>query len=159
MRSTRKVALVAAVLGATLAGCGGGDGDAGLSKEEFIAKAEPICADANRKEEGIVKEGPGWLYGPKFRDPALMTPFTRVGRDALRRLRALEPPEEDRQTLDEVLKHIETGLGAIEQEIAAVRAGKRATTAGNLKEYETAYGDLAAAAGRYGFTQCQGVGF
>ena len=159
MRSTRKAALVAAVLAAALAGCGGGDGDAGLSKEEFIAKAEPICADANRKEQGIVKEGPGWLHGPKFSNPELMTPFTRVGRDALRRLRALEPPEEDRQTLDEVFTHIETGLDAIEQEIAAVRARKRGTTAGNLQEYETAYGDLASAAGRYGFTECQGVGF
>ena len=163
MRSTRNIVIVAAVL-AGLVGCGGdgdgGDGGEGQpSKEEFIAKADAICADANKKEEAIVREGPGWLYGPKFSDPELMTQFTAVGRRALRELRALEPPEENREALDQTLSNIDRGLDAIEKEIADRRARKRDTTAANVKTYETAYGDLATAAGRFGFTECQGVAF
>lgn len=186
MRSTRKVALIGAVAGArvpagarataltivalaavSLAGCGGDDeggggsneGSGGMSKAEFVAKADAICAEANRKELAIVREGPGWLYSPKFSDPKLMTRFTAVGRDALRRLEALEPPEEARADVRAVVGHIQTSLKAIEQEIADQRAGKRGRTSKNLQVYETAYGDVAASAGRAGFNECQGVSF
>lgn len=158
MRSVATVCTALALAAAGVTGCGG-DEDEGLSKEDFLAKAEAICADANRKEEGVVREGPGWHSGPKFSDPELMTRFTAAGRDALRQLRALEPPEEERKAFGEVLANIDEALGAIEKEIAAVRARQKGTTAANVRTYDTAYGDLGAAAGRAGLSECQGVAF
>jgi hypothetical protein len=161
MRYTRRPVLVIATLAVAafgVAGCGG-DEERALSKQEFVAKADAICADANRKEAGIVREGLGWHYGPKFSDPELMTRFTAAGRDALRRLRGLEPPEKEREVVRDVLANIEKALGAIDKQIAASRAGKKDAKSANVRAYETAYTDLGAAAGRSGLTQCQGVAF
>lgn len=161
VRATAWIVLVFAFAVAGVVGCGGDDDkeEQGLSKQEFVAKADAICATANRKEEGIVREGPGWHYGPKFSNPRLMTRFTAAGRDALKQLRGLEPPEEERETVRAVLANIEKALGAIEKEIAAARARQKDTTAANVRTYESAYSDLGVAAGRSGLSQCQGVGF
>ena len=155
----RRRSTILALLALGAAGCGGDDEESGLSKEDFIAKADAICAEANKQEAAIVREGPGWHSGPKFSDPELMTEFTAVGRGAVRRLRALEAPEEQRAAFAEVLVKLDVALDAIEKEIAEQRANKRGGTSANSITYETAYSDVAAVAGRAGLTECQGVAY
>ncbi len=46
---------------------------------------------------------------------------------------------------------------ALDEQIAALRAGDRAGESEIVNEYELAYGDLARAAGVLGFTECQGL--
>jgi hypothetical protein len=150
------VCSAAATAALGLAACGSDEGTARSAKAEFVSQADAICAAANRTEQAVVREGPGWHYGPKFRDPALMTRFTKAGRVALTRLRALEPPSESRATFDRVLTNIDSALGAIEAEIAG---GGDVQTAKYTKAYESAYADLAVSAGTAGLTECQGIGF
>jgi hypothetical protein len=49
----RRLALFAFVLAIAAAGCGGGDGGGALSREEFVAQLDQICADFNEKEDEV----------------------------------------------------------------------------------------------------------
>src|SRR5215218_7215789 len=95
----QRTAALLATATALIAGCGGHDNDR-LSEQDFISKAEAICADANRKEAALHPGGLGWHSGPKFGDPEFLSRFNAAGRAALRQLRALAPPEEDAKSVD-----------------------------------------------------------
>lgn len=145
------------LLGLALGACGGDD-DAGLSRQEFVAKADTICKEANRREAELGPGETGWHYGPKFNDPDFLSRFSAVSGGALRKLRALEPVPAERARVDDVLSAMEARRAAMDSQIAGLRAEKRDIAAANVRAYETAYGDLAAAAGPLGLTECQGVG-
>ena len=153
------VVTVATVALVALGGCGGGDddGDDRLSREEFVAKADAICAEANKKETAMNPGGPGWHSGPQFEDEEFMTEFNAIGRDAVRQLKALTPPEADQAKVDAVITHMETMVKAFDEQIAAIRADKKGTTAAIVTAYERAYADLSVVAGPLGLSECQGV--
>jgi hypothetical protein len=158
-QTIRALACSAALIAALgLAACGGDDEPDRPAAGDVVAQADVICADANRAERAVVPDGVGWHYGPKFRDPELMTRFTKAGREALAGLRALEPPPADQPGFTEVLSNIDAVLGAIEAEIAGVRSGGDPQTSKHTRAYEKAYADLAVSAGSAGLTECQGVG-
>ena len=82
-----------------VAGCGGGDGGGGeaLTKEEWIAQADEICAEANTQIDALGE--PASLeevadYSAKA---------TEISRAQLEELRALTPPEGDEALIDEAL--------------------------------------------------------
>ena len=124
-------AIVTLAAVAALAGCGGegadkGGGDGanaeGISKSEFVAQADAICADANEERQS-------------FQTPALFARplnFQRIERyakkldalfaSAMRKLRALEPPEEDADTVDEILARFERAVGMSDDFVAAQRS-------------------------------------
>jgi hypothetical protein len=152
----RAATLLALLALAAAAGCGGED--EGLSTEDYVAEADAICAAANKKETALDPGGLGWHYGPKFGDAQFLSEFNDVGGAALRRLQALEPPEEDATTADEVIASIKRIASAFDDQIAALRAGDRAGESEIVNDYELAYTDLARAAAVLGLTQCQGLG-
>jgi hypothetical protein len=152
----RAATLLALLALAAAAGCGGED--EGLSKEDYVAEADAICAEANKEETALDPGGLGWHYGPKFGDAEFLSEFSEAGGAALRRLQALEPAEGEAGTADEVIASIKRMAGAMEDQIAALRAGDRAGESEIVNEYELAYSDLARAAGVLGLTQCQGLG-
>ena len=151
----RVTALLALVALAAAVGCGGEDGE--LSKEDYIAEADAICAKANKRETALDPGGLGWHYGPKFGDAEFLSDFNEPGRAALRRLRALVPPEEDTRAAREVLAAIKRLSEAMDEQIAALRAGDRSGESEIVNDYELAYGDLARAAGALGLSECQGL--
>jgi hypothetical protein len=150
-----RLAALLATTTALIAGCGGDDER--LSKQDFSSKAEAICADANRKEAALHPGGLGWHSGPKFGDPEFLSRFNAAGRAALRRLRALAPPEEDAKRVDALVSSIDGMVGAVDEQIAALRSGHRDRTQANVRRYELAYSDLATSAGSLGLTECQGL--
>lgn len=125
--------LLVVALAAT-AGCGGDD-DGGITKSEFIAKAEAICSDANRKETAFG-------VPPIDSRTAKRATFNQIGKAALGELRALpEPPAEIRAD-------VEATFAALDRTLAA---------GDDLPRREKAYLDLSAAAGTAGFTECVGL--
>ena len=95
------LALAASV--ALVAGCGGGGGDR-LSKEEYIAAADKICAEANSSIDAL-----GEPTEATFDD--YIAQAEKIAREQLDKLRALKPPGEDEATLNKAYDLIEQQIG------------------------------------------------
>jgi hypothetical protein len=99
LRATRIVVL-AALSSLTLHACGGG-----LSKEEFIEAADELCEKADQRSQE--------LQPPT--NPQALRVFVERAEQITRRLvedlRELEPPEEDRHTIERMIDKIEEAIG------------------------------------------------
>ena len=152
------LALVAAI---ALSGCGGDDEKSAApatnaTDQGFVAKADAICAEGNKKEAALGAPGPGWIYEKQFDDREFLVAFNAVGRTTLRGLRQLRPPADQREAFTTVVESIDRMVRALDARIAGLKARKRDPST-QVNSYYSAYSDLAAAAGRLGFTECQGV--
>lgn len=87
------IAATVTAVGLLAAGCGGGED--GLSKDEFVAKADAICKEANANAMAIDVKGPD--------DPEFHGRFQA----AVRKLSALTPVEEEKAAVDEVISAFE----------------------------------------------------
>lgn len=136
------LASMLALAAVAAAGCGGDDETSAKTEtsatSEFVAKAEAICADANRKEARL--EPAGGTAQPNFKDAAFIAKFNAIGEDALKQLRAIAQPADPAA--------VDTFYASVERMLAARYVG----------EWESAYLDRATAAGPAGFTECQGLG-
>jgi len=126
------VAIVAALL---LAGCGGSnDSSSGssISKEEFIAKADAVCKQSNKRMEKELFEflrqnrtGGGSLRKPsvaqneKFIASVLVPNLRRE----IKELKALGVPDGDEEKVGAMISALEEGLETAENETATVAAG------------------------------------
>lgn len=122
----------------------------------YIAEADAICREANEKERALGAEGPGWMYSGQFDDAKFLADFNAIARDALRELKALTPPAEDREKAEAMTEAIDRMADAINVRIKDLRAGRTDSSA-QLKKYEHGYTDLAVAAGPLGLSECQGL--
>ncbi len=142
----------------SVAGCGGDDDDEGpskqASKQEFIAQADAICQEADKKQAAVA-EGEG-IYGENFGDAAFLSRYNAVTRDALERLRALDAPEADREAVDDVLSAVKRSVAAVDKRITALRARDLPRQSQAEQAFERSYGDIAASAGALG-VRCQGL--
>jgi hypothetical protein len=99
-----RLLLVVAIGIASVAGCGGGDDDGGsgdgASREAFVADANAICRDGEKKIDEVTQEGREELEqassGEEQRKVVgdLLEQTAEEYRPYLDRLRALEPPED-----------------------------------------------------------------
>jgi hypothetical protein len=117
------VAALAFVL--ALAGCGGGEeggskAEEGVSKQEFIGKADAICTEANERREA--------LQSPEMRSlehPGAVVRYARtmepVYAGALTRLKGLEVPRKDEETIKAMLAKFEQAFTRIPDVVAAGR--------------------------------------
>ncbi len=116
------VPVVAAFLLATSA-CGG---EKAVSKDAFVAQADAICREANSEREaisdtkvkrgGVGQEEAGVEYGTKIKP---------VYERALARLKALEVPRGDEETIDAMVAKFEQAIVQIGPFIEAARAHDR----------------------------------
>ena len=157
------------VLAALLASCGGDDGTTGRAEgaqasatvvatpgSPFLSHAEAICRDANEKEAALGAPGIDWIHSEHFTDLDFLVEFHAIGRSALRDLRELSPPAEDRERYSEALRAIAQMLRGLDEQITAVRDGRGGATDA-IAVYEKGYIDLAAVGGVLGFTECLGI--
>jgi hypothetical protein len=144
------LASLVAIAATSIAGCGGDD-DKGTSKQDYIAKADAICHEADKQQ------GAGGVYGDNFSNAAFLTRHNAVTRDALKRLRALEAPDADRKEVDAVLTGLQGTVTAIDKQIAALRARDLPKQSEASREFEAAYGSVVAAAGAFGLSRCQSL--
>jgi hypothetical protein len=162
-------ALVATALLA-ITGCGGGsDGDATAknrdaaakkarvaTKSSYAAKADAICAVANKEEAAAGAPGPGWIYRPELDDVHFLKRFNAPGQEALRKLRALKPPAAERQSAAAMFAAIAKMVHALDGRRADLQAHK-GNASDRARVYVDGYSDLTPAAAVLGVSQCQGV--
>ena len=99
MSQRRSVAVPAAAV-LSVAGFGG---DEGLTTQEYVAKADAICLDTAKKQAAVEKGITGGTYGAAFNDEKFLSRYNAVTRNALKRLSALDAPEEERKAVANVL--------------------------------------------------------
>lgn len=122
--------------------------DEGLSKEEFIERADAICRESEEQTEEIEPpRTPEELAG--FVDEA-----ERITGDLLRKLRDLEAPEEDRQEIDALLNKIQEALGHLPE----IGRAAEEESAERIKQLGRELRDVSAEANEmardYGFEVC-----
>ena len=154
-------AAMAVLVAAALAGCGSND-DGGAatssaaSAPSYKVRADAICAKANKKEAAAGAPGPGWIYMPEFDDVVFLRKFNRPGHEALRALRALEPPAGQRARAAAMVAAIAQMVRSLDGRITDLQTGK-GDASSRIKAYLDAYSDLTPAAAVLGLSECQGV--
>ena len=156
-RSRLAVASSVTVAVLSVAGCGGDDDDEGPSMQELIAQADAICREADQEQAAVRGSGPRPGIYANFSDRAFLSRYNAVTRDALRRLRALDAPEEDRKAFDGLVSAVKGSVAAVDKQIAALRARDLPRQSEADRELERSYGDIAVSAGALGLSRCQGL--
>ena len=156
MRGKGFAAAVIAVAALVGAGCGGDDetpgGGEALTKQEWIAKADAICADA---QERIQKLGdPGT-------DLSKLAELTGDAKEILEAevaaIRDLNPPPGDEQQIDAMLAQVENGSEALEALIEAATSGdisKLQEITAEGSEFSKASAEADRLASDYGLKEC-----
>lgn len=137
-----------------VAGCGddGDDGDDGatatqtatgpaLSKEEFIRRADRICAEGDAE---IDAEGLEFAGREDALNELVQTVIVPMTRQQVDQIRALTPPKGDEEQINEFLDTLERGLSEIEANPSLI-----ATTGGTATLIEARQ-----LADDYGFKSC-----
>ena len=156
------------VLGGVLAalafaGCGGDDAEkadtakASAKPPGFVAKADAICAEANKQERALGAVEVDWIYHEPFSDPEFLAEFTAIGASAVEQLQRLKPPPGDEKLMAAMLSAITRMVTVLEERTADLRSGKDKHHSEQMNAYLTGYSDLAVAAGPLGLTECQGL--
>lgn len=161
MKATSVASGVCAVLVAVAAGCGGGNGGDGLSKDELISQADEICEKyAERQEvlqEGAPEEDPTagdvsdetWDRAAEFlRDAADLV------RDQTAELRELEPPEEDEADWDENLERLESVADSLDEGAQAAADKDRDALVRIFRDVQRVGAEADRYAREYGFREC-----
>ena len=125
----RKLVAGLGALALVVAGCGDEEkestssGDS-LTKTEYIAKADEICAAAKKVTDRANKQIDALPANARVQDgvPAIASAL-EASRNAARRLQALPEPGEDKATLDAYLANIDKTNAAGARLEAAARAG------------------------------------
>ena len=120
----------------------------GPSKEEYIAQADEICAEA-----GAAGEALGIPKNEKEFDETVEE-ATQITLEAIAQLRALEPPEDDREVIETIYNNMEEAVAYIPQIQEASDRGD-AEAMGELNQQLTHAAMVAEElARRYGFKEC-----
>lgn len=154
-------AATAILVAAALAGCGSDDGGGATTssaptKAAYAARANAICAEANRQEYAAGAEGAGWIYAKQFDDAGYLKRFIAPAREALRKLRALEPPADEREAAAEMLSALDTLVHSIDGRINDLKSNS-GDASKRIRAYLDAFGDLTPAAAVLDLSECQGL--
>jgi hypothetical protein len=148
----RALLLVAAA--ATLAGCGGsgGDEEEGMTKAEWIAKADAICKESFAAAERI----------PQPRSPEQFDEYLAevlaISRRFDPKFAALEAPEGDEQTVQNLVRLNEEGTLLLRNLLDAVRAQNVAKVERIVQQGTANAREFGAAARAYGAKECAKAG-
>ncbi len=161
------VAALAFVL--ALAACGGGneggaEAEAGASKQAFIRQADAICAQATEKRDAYYQQHPE-IRGDNFSESwfpraiaKYATTMEPVFVDALTKLKRLEVPPKDEQTIKAMLAKFEQAFTGIDD----VAAAGRARDSARMERSWTDWGETAVQgqniAYKYGSKECAKFG-
>jgi hypothetical protein len=161
MRRANLIAAVVAGAGLALAGCGG---SSGVSKSQYIAKADTICKATQAKTAPLINQiaaaGVSLLSGSATRArqvAAVVQKLRTVAAGALAQLRALAQPSGDHAAIEKFLTPLSNVVDTIGTAGTALSNGQAVQALGALQGLQTVAGQLASAAKAYGLHTCQSV--
>jgi hypothetical protein len=148
------VPVAAVAAGFALSACGGDsspetpiavptDTQPSLDKTQFIAQADSVCAEANASIEQFAAAGQGLTEAEQI---------AQIREGVVEQIRQLDPPADDRTSLDQFLKAMTDQVSAGQRIGLAVRRGE--DTAQFETEFDTARTAAESAAATYGFKEC-----
>ena len=158
--ATIGVGVILAAVG--IGACGGSDdggSDEPLTKDEYIAQADQICADATAENESLEAEFSSAYDAGDFEAAADSLAEANDGlQSAFDEVEALEPPEEDQATIDEWLSLSQEQLDQGSEVVDAVRSGDQAAIDEVIGESDDLQQRSDAIADEYGMTDCGSAG-
>lgn len=148
--AARLLAAVALTTAGGIAGCGGGD-DAGISRAEYIARADEVCATLREQVNALpfASDDPNQV-ALAFREGA------RLGDEQVRQLREIEPPREDEDDIDAILDLADRLNGVGRQAADALAAGNDVRFRELITESRNITRRQRELALQYGFRACAG---
>jgi hypothetical protein len=124
-------------------------GPSGLSKEEYVERANRICKEANERSAELERP----------RSPEELGPFIeearRITENTIDRLRRLEPPEEDRARIERMLSNLEKATTYFDDIKAAAEDEDLARFEELARRVGEAAGEAERIADDYGLDQCR----
>lgn len=138
------LALAASV--ALVAGCGGGGGDR-LSKEEYIAAADAICAEANASIDALAEPTEETF-------DEYIAKAEEISREQLDKLRALKPPADDEATLNRAYDLVEQQIALAVGASEALKSQDQAEIDRISAEIDTLNAEADKIANDYGLKEC-----
>jgi hypothetical protein len=164
-RFSSRIALIgvgAVLVAAGIAGCGGSSDDESsdaLSKDDYIAQANEICAGLTSDIEGPAADfGKEYQAGEYEAAAATLGDANEQINASLDELKALTPPEEDRDTIDEFLSLHDDQAAISEDMVDSVAAGDDAAFRSAGKELEASSAKSDKIADDYGMADCGSAG-
>jgi hypothetical protein len=148
------VPVAAVAAGFALSACGGDsspetpiavptDTQPTLDKTQFIAQADSVCAEANASIEQFAAAGQGLTEAEQI---------AQIREGVVEQVRQLDPPDQDRTTLDQFLKAVTDQVAAGQKIGLALQRGE--DTAQFETELDNARSAAESAASTYGFEEC-----
>jgi hypothetical protein len=149
-----KRALVLVAAAAALAGCGGSgdESEEGLTKAEWIAKADAICKESFAAAKDIPQP-----TSPEQFDEYLAKVLA-ISRRFDPKFAALEAPEGDEETVQNLVRLNEEGTLLVANLLDAVRAQDAAKVARIVQQGTANAREFGAAARAYGAKECAKAG-
>jgi hypothetical protein len=139
---------------ALLAACTG----EGVSRSEFTAKADAICADANTQRAAMQEPG---LLSPPYQYAKIARYSETLGTayaSALTDLRALETPAGDAEAVTEILASFDRGVGMSDEWVAASEAASTSDGTDAYFAWIQAASEGQRLSGEYGLEACARFG-
>jgi|RhiMethySRZTD1v2_1073278.scaffolds.fasta_scaffold376443_3 hypothetical protein len=170
-------ALVLAAFALSIAACGGDDDDGGgsgadegsamttegsqaLSKQEFIEQGDEICREGNEEFERINEELDAISGGSASEQFAQAESILREGADLIDAriddFRALDPPPEDAEVIDQYLDGVEDQRALLEQMADAAAAEDEQELQDVSERLDQVAAERRGIAQGYGFEDCGG---
>lgn len=151
-----KRALAVVISGLALAACG--DDDSG--KDDFIAEGDEICERVNAEITRINDELFESRRAPVKRQFAVAVPLlgesVKIQEDAIEDFRELEPPEEDRETIDEYVESAERQTAVLKRMVRAAEDEDNEAMRSASAQLDEISGRRQEMARDYGFKKCGG---
>ena len=162
LRTTRiaSIGVGAVLLAAVFAGCGGSDDDSGaLSKEDLIAQADEICADSIGESQTREADFTAAIEANDLEAAAdVVAENGEQISEGIDEFEALEPPEEDQETIDEFLALSREQVELSAELAEAIRADDGAAVEEISAEGDAIEAESDALADEYGFVDCGSAG-
>ena len=163
----RRANLIAAIVvgGAlALAGCGGSGSSGGVSKSQYVAKADAICTTTAAKTAPLINHiataGVSLLGGSAStarQVAGVVGQLRTVAAKALAQLRALAQPTGDHAAIQKFLTPLSSVVGTIGTAGTALSNGQAVQALTALQGLQTVAQQLASAAKAYGLHACESV--